>query len=82
MIPLDVLQRTSLDLMLFAPGLALQSAALIHEYKHRHKKGHCPVCNYNLTGNVSRRCPECGTPIAAGTEGAAAPGPAEVKSTE
>lgn len=23
----------------------------------------CPHCNYNLTGNVSGRCPECGTPI-------------------
>jgi len=22
--------------------------------------GHCPVCRYNLTGNVSGVCPECG----------------------
>lgn len=30
---------------------------------HRQSKsvGHCPVCDYNLTGNVSGRCPECGT---------------------
>ncbi len=26
----------------------------------------CPNCLYNLTGNVSGRCPECGTPIDAG----------------
>ena len=24
---------------------------------------HCPVCQYNLTGNLSGICPECGTPI-------------------
>ena len=25
--------------------------------------GHCRQCRYNLTGNVSGRCPECGTEI-------------------
>jgi len=32
---------------------------------HRRKivPGHCKVCGYNLTGNVSGRCPECGTVI-------------------
>jgi len=25
--------------------------------------GHCRKCAYNLTGNVSGNCPECGTPI-------------------
>lgn len=28
--------------------------------------GHCPSCGYNLTGNVTGRCPECGKPIAPG----------------
>ncbi len=46
------------------------------------RKGHCSVCDYDLTGNVSGRCPECGTPIAAGTDAAASPGPAEVKKPE
>jgi len=23
----------------------------------------CPTCSYNLTGNTSGTCPECGTPI-------------------
>ena len=23
----------------------------------------CAKCGYNLTGNVSRRCPECGQPV-------------------
>ena len=27
--------------------------------------GHCQTCGYNLTGNVSGRCPECGTDVAA-----------------
>ena len=26
-------------------------------------KGHCTNCDYNLTGNTSGICPECGTPI-------------------
>ncbi len=26
-------------------------------------RGHCAGCGYNLTGNVSGICPECGTPI-------------------
>jgi hypothetical protein len=25
--------------------------------------GRCRKCGYNLTGNVSGRCPECGTPV-------------------
>jgi hypothetical protein len=25
--------------------------------------GYCPSCRYNLTGNISGICPECGTPI-------------------
>ncbi len=29
----------------------------------RHKKGLCLKCGYNLTGNVSGVCPECGRPI-------------------
>ncbi len=28
--------------------------------------GHCRKCGYNLTGNVSGRCPECGSAVAAG----------------
>lgn len=28
----------------------------------RPRKGHCAFCGYNLTGNTSRKCPECGKP--------------------
>lgn len=29
----------------------------------RYRSGHCTQCGYNLFGNVSGCCPECGTPI-------------------
>ena len=29
----------------------------------RYPPGHCQECGYNLTGNVSGVCPECGTKI-------------------
>ncbi len=33
-------------------------------HRHRQKlRGHCQECGYNLTGNTSGICPECGTPI-------------------
>jgi hypothetical protein len=28
----------------------------------RYVPGHCRSCGYDLTGNVTGRCPECGTP--------------------
>jgi len=31
--------------------------------RRRAQIGHCAKCNYNLTKNVSGRCPECGEPI-------------------
>ena len=31
--------------------------------RRRIQPGHCPSCNYNLTGNISGICPECGTAI-------------------
>jgi len=31
--------------------------------RNRRLSGECIVCSYNLTGNLSGRCPECGTEI-------------------
>ena len=31
--------------------------------RRRPAPGHCQNCGYNLTGNVSGRCPECGSTI-------------------
>lgn len=41
--------------------------------------GHCPHCRYDLTGNESGKCPECGTPIPPETNVPVAPpaGPAD-----
>jgi len=29
----------------------------------RRRRGLCPICSYDLTGNTSGVCPECGKPI-------------------
>jgi len=44
-------------LLLAAGGLAAAWLA-----RARVRPGLCGRCGYNLTGNVSGRCPECGTP--------------------
>ena len=46
-----------------APAFLLGHAAY-ERYRgaKRRKTGLCSHCGYNLTGNVSGRCPECGTP--------------------
>ena len=31
--------------------------------RRRNRVGCCPGCGYNLTGNTSGICPECGTPV-------------------
>ncbi len=39
--------------------------ALLWWRNRRIPPGHCESCGYDLTGNVSGRCPECGTPVKA-----------------
>jgi hypothetical protein len=36
---------------------------LLMRLRHTLPAGCCAICGYNLTGNVSGRCPECGTAI-------------------
>lgn len=38
-------------------------AALLWWRDRRPPRGHCQRCGYNLTGNLSGVCPECGQPI-------------------
>ena len=42
---------------------ALPTALLWWLDRRRIPPGHCRKCGYNLTGNVSGRCPECGERI-------------------
>ena len=42
--------------------IAIRFAGPCRRYRRR-KKGHCLKCGYNLTGNVSGVCPECGENI-------------------
>ena len=43
-------------------AIALPTAYLFWR-DHRHPPGHCKKCGYDLTGNVSGVCPECGNRI-------------------
>lgn len=44
-------------------GFGLPTAVLFWTGRPRRRVGHCDNCGYDLTGNVSGRCPECGTTI-------------------
>lgn len=52
------------------PGLFLVAAfaigghLLLRHSRRRRADGGCPRCKYDLTGNLSGVCPECGTPVA------------------
>ena len=50
-----------LTLPVWIPGALFACAALAVSI-HRRKRGICR-CGYDLTGNVSGICPECGTPV-------------------
>jgi hypothetical protein len=52
-----LLFSVALWLVLFGPGV-------LRWFWRRHRR-RCTECGYNLTGNVSGRCPECGTAIEA-----------------
>ena len=44
------------------PTLLLALVLTLRARRHRRRINHCTACGYNLTGNVSGICPECGTP--------------------
>ena len=43
--------------------LTVLSFRIIEKLKRRPLPGHCQKCSYDLTGNLSGVCPECGTEI-------------------
>lgn len=50
-------------LVLLVSTIVLLLVFLTWRWRTRSLPGHCLVCNYDLTGNLSGKCPECGTPI-------------------
>jgi hypothetical protein len=43
--------------------VAIPTAILWWRDRRRFRQGHCQHCGYDLTGNVSGVCPECGTAV-------------------
>lgn len=62
-INLRVMTAGTAFLPLAFAGWRLRNALFVSRAK---RLGSCLTCGYNLTGNTSRVCPECGTPTAAG----------------
>jgi len=42
--------------------IAVLTGLCFRRHARRPLAGHCEQCRYDLTGNVSGVCPECGTP--------------------
>jgi hypothetical protein len=51
----------ALRIPLWIPAAAATIPAIILWRRKRPQVGNCPTCGYNLTGNVSGICPECGS---------------------
>lgn len=47
-------------LLTIYPAIAIFTARI---RRRKRRPGHCKECDYNLTGNESGICPECGTPV-------------------
>lgn len=48
-------------------GLLVVSTIVLWLTRARTQVGHCVFCSYDLTGNVTGICPECGNPISLAT---------------
>lgn len=58
-IALALLLRAALELFL----VVIAYTFFVYFLSFRGKLGHCRDCGYNLTGNTTGRCPECGMSI-------------------
>jgi hypothetical protein len=56
--------RANLFYLRFSAWLGILALTVLTLFLFRHdrrpSKGHCHTCGYDLTGNTSGRCPECG----------------------
>ena len=43
--------------------IGIPTAVFFIRNRRRFPRGHCEKCGYNLTGNLSGTCPECGTKV-------------------
>jgi hypothetical protein len=57
-----------IPLWIFAVAIAVPTTVLWWLDRRRLAPGHCPCCGYDLTGNVSGRCPECGAQVGASSD--------------
>ena len=65
-LPNDPRGTTTIMFPLSLPALAFAaypSVVLVRSLQRRRRKGCCGICDYNLTGNTSGICPECGTDV-------------------
>jgi len=65
--PAPYVRLVRVPLLVLALGLLIWPAyALVGRLRCKRlaREGHCQGCGYDLTGNVSGVCPECGTPVA------------------
>lgn len=53
-------RHVTIPLWLPLAMLAVPTAILRRRVRPRSQDGHCRACGYNLTGNVSGKCSECG----------------------
>lgn len=49
-------------------GLLAYFCSPLHKRRQRRRASLCESCGYDLTGNVSGVCPECGRPVVIGTD--------------
>ncbi len=54
-------QRGAFDILLWAGAAYIVLQAFSRPLAGR--PGHCPICGYDLSGNVSGTCSECGTAV-------------------
>jgi len=56
-------REAGMGLPLWIPLAVIGIPSLIAWRRSRRRSGHCTKCSYNLTGNISGVCPECGMPV-------------------